>query len=77
MEKKILNVVLGGIINNKGEILLLNRRKFPYAGYWGLPGGSVEFGEHLEEAVEREIKEETNIEVKFISLKGLVHEILY
>ena len=77
MEKKILNVVLGGVINEKGSILLLKRRKEPYAGFWGLPGGSIEFGEKLEEAIVREIKEETNIDVEFIGLKGLVQETLY
>ncbi len=77
MEKKIFNTVLGGIINDKGEILLLKRRKEPYIGSWVLPGGSIEFGEHLEEAIEREIKEETNIDVRFVGLKGVVHEILH
>ena len=77
MEKKIFNTVLGGIINDKDEILLLKRRKEPYVGIWALPGGSIEFGEHLEEAIEREIKEETNIDVRFVSLKGIVHEILH
>ena len=77
MEKKIYNTVLGGIINDKREILLLKRRKEPYIGIWALPGGSIEFGEHLEEAIEREIKEETNIDVRFVSLKGIVHEILH
>ena len=77
MRKKIFNTVIGGIINKKGEILLLKRRKEPYIGIWALPGGSMEFGEHLEETLEREIKEETNIDVKFTNLKGLTHEILY
>lgn len=77
MRKKIYNTVLGGVINNKGEILLLKRRKEPYVGIWVLPGGSIEFGEHLEEALEREIKEETNIDVRFVSLKGIVHEVLH
>jgi len=77
MEKKILNVVLGGVINRKGEILLLSRRKEPYIGFWGLPGGKIEFGEHLEETIKREIKEESDIDVEFVALKGLVHEILH
>ena len=77
MEKKILNVVLGGVINNKEEILLLKRKKEPYIGFWGLPGGKINFGEHIEEAIEREIKEETNIDTKLLGLKGLVHEIIH
>ena len=76
MEKKIYNTVIGAIINEKREILLLKRRKEPFVGTWVMPGGSIEFGERLEEALEREIREETNIDVKFLSVKGLVHEIL-
>jgi mutator protein MutT len=77
MKKKIYNTVIGGIINKKGEILLLKRRKEPFVGIWVMPGGSIEFGESLEEALEREIREETNIDVKFVGVKGLVHEILH
>lgn len=77
MEKKILDVVIGGVINGKGEILLLKRRKDPYANYWGLPGGKINFGESPEEAIEREIKEETDIDAKLVGLKGLVNEIIY
>src|SRR4030067_2256524 len=77
MEKKILNVVLGGVINRKGEILLLKRKEDPHAGFWGLPGGQIEFGEYLEEAIIREIKEETNIDVEVVALRGLAHEILH
>ena len=55
----------------------MKRRKEPYIGIWALPGGSIEFGEHLEEAIEREIKEETNIDVRFVGLKGVVQEILH
>jgi len=57
--------------------LLLRRAKEPFVGLWGMPGGKLEFGENLEEAIEREIKEETAIPVRFVSIRGLVNEIFY
>jgi mutator protein MutT len=77
MGKKVFNTAIGAIINNKVELLLLKRRKEPFVGIWALPGGSIEFGESLEEALERELKEETGIDVKFKALKGLVQEVLH
>ncbi|MBD3207200.1 NUDIX domain-containing protein [Candidatus Bathyarchaeota archaeon] len=49
-------------------ILLTQRGKAPSEGMWGLPGGAVELGERVEEAVIREVKEETGITVKPVEL---------
>ena len=46
------------------EVLLVQRAKAPSRGMWALPGGSVELGETLEQAAEREVYEETGIEVR-------------
>ncbi len=52
------------IIRNERNQILLTRRKFePHIGKLDLPGGFVDFNETLEEALQREIKEELNIEV--------------
>ncbi|MHA1469965.1 MAG: NUDIX hydrolase [Candidatus Asgardarchaeia archaeon] len=54
------------IVNEKDEVVLVKRKYPPGEGRWALPGGHVEYGETLREAIIREIKEETNynIEIK-------------
>ena len=48
----------------RGPILLVERAGKPLKGYWSLPGGLVETGELLEDAVRREILEETGLRVE-------------
>ena len=63
------------IFNNKGEILLLQSHKWP--GRYVVPGGHVELGERLEEAVEREAKEETGLDihsVEFINFQQFIYD---
>jgi nucleoside triphosphatase len=54
------------IFNPKGELLLLRSHKWP--GSYTIPGGHVELGERLEQAVVREAKEETGLDVYDIAL---------
>ncbi len=44
------------------EVLLIRRKNEPYANYWALPGGFVDENETLEEAVVRELYEETSLQ---------------
>ncbi|NYF36900.1 NUDIX domain-containing protein [Stenotrophomonas sp. JAI102] len=46
-----------------GAILLVQRGRQPEQGHWGLPGGKVDFMEKVEDAVVREVLEETGLEV--------------
>ncbi len=43
------------------KILLIKRKKDPFAGMWALPGGFIEMDETLEQACRRELKEETGL----------------
>lgn len=61
---------VSAIIKNKNnEFLLLNLNSFEER-YFAIPGGGVEEGESLEEAVYREIKEELGISKKSLEIKG-------
>ncbi len=70
-----LCVAVGAVIGPRG-ILLVQRVKPPFAGCWGLPGGKVRFGEHLDEAVFRELREETGVRCRFAGLRGIVTEVI-
>lgn len=53
-----------------GSLLVVRRAREPGAGRWSLPGGRVEWGETLEEAVTREVAEETGIRISILQLAG-------
>ena len=58
---------VGAVIVRGGEppaVLLIRRGQEPLKGQWSLPGGAVELGETLEEAVRREVLEETGLAVE-------------
>ncbi|MCL4535926.1 MAG: NUDIX hydrolase [Bacteroidetes bacterium] len=57
-------VAVGGIVLKGDEVLLIQRGKAPSYGRWSIPGGAVELGETLQEALVREVCEECGIEVE-------------
>ncbi len=56
-------VGVGAVAVHDGAVLLVRRGKGPAAGEWSVPGGHVEMGETLHEAIVREVLEETGLEV--------------
>ncbi len=61
--KKAIRIRTSGILSEKGKVLLVQHEKNGKQ-YWLLPGGGVDFGETLTEALEREFLEETSLKVK-------------
>jgi ADP-ribose pyrophosphatase YjhB (NUDIX family) len=55
------------------KILLIKRGTVVFRGYWALPGGKVEAEETVEEAIVREVKEETGLKVEIIRKIGEYH----
>ncbi len=55
---------VGALILRGDEIVLVERGKEPLIGLWSLPGGAVETGETLIEALRREVREETGLEIE-------------
>ncbi len=56
-------VGVSGVVYKEGKVLLIRRGSPPGKGEWNLPGGLVEVGESLKEAVAREVEEETRVRV--------------
>ena len=67
---------VGAIVLEKGEVLLVRRDHAPALGQWSLPGGRVEWGETLREAVAREVREETGIDIDVEGLAGIAERIV-
>ena len=57
-------VAVGAVVFKENKVLLVLRAKPPAENHWTIPGGSVELGETLQEAAEREIREETGLTIK-------------
>lgn len=67
---------VGALIFETGKILLVERGKEPLKGYWSIPGGIVETGEKLEEAIRREVAEETGLDVDPYSMFEIFERIM-
>ncbi|EES91158.1 NUDIX domain-containing protein [Clostridium botulinum] len=75
--KDYIGVGVGAVIfNEKNEILLLLRNKSPEKGHWSIPGGKVEMFETIEEAIIREVKEETDIDIEIVRILTVTNHII-
>ncbi|MHA1583106.1 MAG: NUDIX hydrolase [Candidatus Baldrarchaeia archaeon] len=57
-------VGIGAVIVKGDKVLLIKRAGDPGRGLWSIPGGLVELGEKIKDAVRREVKEETGLDVR-------------
>jgi mutator protein MutT len=67
---------VGALIFEGRNILLVERAKEPLKGYWSIPGGIVEAGEKLEDAVRREVREETGLEIEPLAMFEIFERIM-
>ena len=67
---------MGALIFEGDSILLVERAGEPLKGYWSLPGGLVETGELIEDAVRREVREETGLLVELLSRFDIFERIM-
>jgi len=64
-------LTVDGVFLKNSKVLLVKQAHFPFFGSWVIPGGHVEYGERVEEAIKREMKEELGVSVKIKKLLGV------
>jgi len=69
-------VGVGALILDGDRILMAQRGKQPLKGWWSLPGGALETGELLADAVRREVREETGLEVEPLGVFEIFERIM-
>ncbi len=67
-------IVVTKNINGKKHLLVQERTKEPYFGYYGFMTGKIRFGEKVSETARRELKEESGLEGGDITIKRIVHD---
>jgi len=71
MNHRSPKITVDGIVIRNKKILLIQRKNQPFKGKWALPGGFIEYGEKAEDAVIREMFEETGLKTEINKLIGV------
>lgn len=66
---------MGALIIDGDRLVLNERGREPLKGQWSLPGGLVEVGENLVDAIRREVREETGLEVEVLRVAAVFERI--
>jgi mutator protein MutT len=74
-ERPIVGV--GAIVLDGDRVLLVKRAHEPLKGEWSVPGGAVDVGETLEEAIRREVREETCLDIEVGPIVDVLDRIRY
>lgn len=62
-EHTCIKATVGALIESDGRLLLEKRNHDPFNGLWCIPGGHIDYGESVEKALIREVREETGLQV--------------
>lgn len=69
-------VIVGGVIEKEGKILLVQEKQEKCYGKWNLPAGHLDYNESISEGAIREIKEETGCDVELTGIANVANRIL-
>ena len=65
-----ITLAVGAIVIRDDHLLMVRRAQEPARGLWSVPGGKVERSEYLSDALRREVREETGLEIDVGELAG-------
>ena len=69
-------VAVGAVVLDGERVLLARRGRPPGQGKWSIPGGLVHLGERIEDALVREIEEESGLRVRLLGLCGVIDRVV-
>lgn len=67
---------VGAVVLDGDNVLLVRRGEAPSQGRWSVPGGLIHLGERIEDAVLREVKEESGLEIQLLGLCGVIDRVV-